>query len=44
MLENTESQEMYLATIYALQKKNGMYVLLTSQMSVDTVRRAFIMQ
>lgn len=24
MLENTESQEMYLATIYALQKKNGM--------------------
>ena len=24
MLENTESQEMYLTTIYALQKKNGM--------------------
>lgn len=24
MLENAESQEMYLATIYALQKKNGM--------------------
>lgn len=43
MLENTESQEMYLATIYALQKKNGMV------RSVDVadergVRRAFIMQ
>ena len=24
MLENTELQEMYLTTIYALQKKNGM--------------------
>ena len=24
MLENTESQEMYLTTIYALQKKKGM--------------------
>lgn len=24
MLENTESQEMYLTMIYALQKKNGM--------------------
>ena len=24
MLENTESQEMYLTTIYVLQKKNGM--------------------
>ena len=23
MIENSESQEMYLATIYSLQKKNG---------------------
>lgn len=37
MLENTESQEMYLTTIYALQKKNGM-VLLMSQMNVDIVK------
>lgn len=39
MLENTESQEMYLTTIYALQKKNGMVrVLLMSQMNVDIVK------
>lgn len=34
MLENTESQEMYLTTIYALQKKNGM----VPQMNVDIVK------
>lgn len=38
MLENTESQEMYLTTIYALQKKTGWYVLLMSQMNVDIVK------
>lgn len=46
MLENTESQEMYLTTIYALQKKNGMVRSVDvadergySKVSVHTKRR-----
>lgn len=38
MLENTESQEMYLTTIYACKRKTGWYVLLMSQMNVDIVK------